>query len=354
MDLEDIQRGRPGVGPGLARAGLRVLSWGWDAAQRCKRVAYAAGLRRRVWLDVPVLSVGNIAVGGTGKTPFVAWLVAHLRAAGRAPGILARGYGESAAEAGGLNDEGAVLEHVLGAGMPQVQDPDRVRGGRALLAAHPQVDVLVLDDGFQHWRLQRDLDIVLLDATRPFGHGHLLPRGQLREAPAALARAGAIVLTRTERVRPEELENIARRVAALSAAPVCHARTEAVSLADDLAGAAVLACCGIGHPAAFLGTLEDLGARVVARRILPDHRGIPEDAWPALLAEAKAAGAECIAITRKDAVKVRRLPPEVTVVDVETVIVRGEDALQAAIAQALSARAGQFSSGSSSSGSVRS
>lgn len=331
MTLQDIQGGRRGVGASLARAGLEVLSWGWAAGLGLGAAARRLGLARPRALPVPVVSVGNLAVGGTGKTPFVAWLAGRLGAAGHHPGILARGYGPRAPGALGLDDEGAVLRHVLGPNVPQVQDPDRLRAGRVLLDAHPEVDVLLLDDGFQHRHLKRDLDVVLLDATRPFGYGHLLPRGLLRERPAALRRAGAVVLARSERLDAERLETLRGRVHDLTPAPVAVARTEVVGPAAGLDGVPVLACCGIGNPQAFVGTLEDLGARVVARRFLPDHGTLPADGWPGILARARAAGAERVAITRKDAVKHENLPAEVVVVDVRTVVGEGAEDLWAAV-----------------------
>jgi len=329
VTLTEIQAGRAGFVPALARAGLHVLSWGWRLGNAARGAAFDLGLPRPTRLDVPVISVGNIAVGGTGKTPFVIWLAKRLIAAGHSPGILARGYGDASADDRTLNDEGAVILRALGDRVPQVQDPDRVRGGSVLRRTHPEVDVILLDDGFQHRRIARDLDIVLLDAMRPFGYGHVLPRGLLREPPKALRRAGAVILTRTERVAPETVEAAAVRVRALIGRDPAQARSEPApsALVEELSGASVLACCGIGNPEAFVGTLEDLGARVVARHLLHDHEALPAEAWPDLLAEAKAAGAECIAVTRKDAVKYAHLPPEVTVVDVETVISAGEDAL---------------------------
>ncbi len=173
------------------------------------------GLKARHALPVPVISVGNLTAGGTGKTPFTVWLARALLAAGRRPGVLSRGYG-ARAEGSLLSDEGAVRAALLGPGVPQVEAPDRVRGGASLLAAHHEIDVLLLDDGFQHVRLRRDLDVVLLDATDPFGGGHLLPLGMLREKPSALARAGAVVINRAERVTAKTLEGLRARVRALA------------------------------------------------------------------------------------------------------------------------------------------
>lgn len=332
MNLREIQGGGGGVLGACARGVLHVLSWGWAAGAEVRGALYALGLRRPVHLEVPVISVGNLAVGGTGKTPFVAWLARRLLAAGHRPGILARGYAGPLPERV-LNDEGLVLAHLLGTAAPQVQDPDRLRGGRELLAQHPEVDVILLDDGFQHRRIARDLDIVLLDAMEPFGFEHLLPRGRLRERPSALQRAGAAVLTRTERVSTEAADATAARVAGLFSGRVARTRTEPVpaALGDELSGAAVFAVCGIGNPRAFLGTLADLGTRVVGQRILRDHEVMPAGTWQDITAEMREAGAECIVTTRKDAVKYDDLPPEVVVVDVETVVVSGEEALWGAV-----------------------
>ncbi len=332
MNLRDIQGGGGGALGAAARVGLRVLSWGWAAGAWAKEAGYTMGLRRSRRLEVPVISVGNLAVGGTGKTPFVAWLARRLLEQGHRPGILARGYGGPLPERT-LNDEGLVLAHLLGSDVPQIQDPDRVRGGRALLEQHPKVDVILLDDGFQHRRVARDLDIVLLDAMEPFGLGHLLPRGRLRERPGGLRRAGAAVLTRTERVRDDVAEAALKKIASFVRGPLARARTETVprSLRDELGGAAVFAVCGIGNPAAFLGTLADLGTRIVGRRILQDHEVLPQSTWLDISAQAREAGAECIVTTRKDAVKYDDLPSEVVVIDVETVLVEGEAALWEAV-----------------------
>src|SRR5687768_6617186 len=136
---------------------------------------FDAGLLRVERAAVPVISVGNLTAGGTGKTRLVHWLVAELRGRGLRPGVLSRGYGRAPGQA--LNDEGRMLAAAF-PGLPQVQEPDRVRGARALVAASG-VDVIVMDDGFQHRRLWRDLDVVCLDATSPFGGGACLPAGLL-------------------------------------------------------------------------------------------------------------------------------------------------------------------------------
>jgi tetraacyldisaccharide 4'-kinase len=289
-----------------------------------------------------VLSVGNLAVGGTGKTPFTAWLAAGLHRRGRHPGILSRGYGPRAAD-GGLSDEGAVLRRALGDQVPQREDPDRWRSGQRLLAERPELDVLLLDDGFQHWQLARDLDIVLLDATRPLGYGHLLPRGLLRESPRALARAGVVVVTRAEQVDDDALAAIRARVAGLTSAVVAVARSRpsGVEVAGVthppgwVRGRRVFAVCGIGNPEVFVAHLEALGAAVVGRRFLADHAAPSDADWTGMREQAWAAGAQLVVTTRKDAVKLAALPTDVAVYDVATHLEEGEAELWAAVERVL-------------------
>ena len=326
MTLAEIQAGGGGALGVLARVGLRILSFGWGAAQVAKNVAYRIGLRRARQVDRPVVSVGNLVAGGTGKTPFVIALAQALRDLGSAPGILARGYRREPGEA--LNDEGREILEALGDGVPQVQDPDRVRGGRRLIAAHPGVDVVLLDDGFQHRRLHRDVDIVLLDATQPFGHGYLLPRGLLRESPRALSRAHLVVLTRCEQVEASALDALTARVQALNAqAPVfrVHTQPTTVRFADRterpaaLAGRRVHAAAGLGNPTALHRSLEGLGADVVAFTPLRDHETPTADRWRALARAARDDGAVLV-ITRKDAVKLDALLPGMAVLEIRAVL----------------------------------
>jgi tetraacyldisaccharide 4'-kinase len=341
MGIRDIQAGGGGALGALARLGLWPLTAGYALSVGARSLAYRWGLVRSTRLAVPVISVGNLAAGGTGKTPFTALLVERLRARGRKPGVLARGYGPRVP--GGRSDEGAVLAALCGADLPQHEDPDRVRGGRALLAAPQPPDVVLLDDGFQHRRLARDLDLVLLDATNPFGHGHLLPRGLLREPLGQLRRAGLVVLTRAERLTPEALARCGAEVARHTAAPLLVARTRPTALwvgglrkePTALAGTPVLAFAGLGNPDAFAGTLADLGADVRARLFVRDHAGLDPAGWQALRAQAKEAGARWIVTTRKDAVKHEHLEDDVAVLDVATEVVSGAEHLERALDRVL-------------------
>ena len=258
--------------------------------------AAAAGLRGRLYdrgllpvarLDVPVVCLGNLSAGGTGKTPAVVWVARRLADRGLTPGILSRGYGGG----GGEGDEVRLLNELLG-DVPLEQDPDRVAGGRRLVQRG--VDAIVMDDGFQHRRLHRDLDLVLVDASRPWGlpatdegqepvRAHL-PRGLLREGPAALGRAHAILITRSDQVSAETLQRLEARLEDdAPGCPQCRAEHRPVGLRSPasagserllpsaLRGREVDLVSGIGNPDAFEATVRGLGATVVEHRRFADH-----------------------------------------------------------------------------------
>jgi len=243
--------------------------------------------------------------------------------------ILSRGYGSDGPEG---NDEAQVIARHLPS-VPHFQDPDRHRAGSAVAS---DFDLFVLDDGFQHHPLHRDFDLVLVDATDPFGGGWCPPGGRLREPLSALARADGVVLTRCDRVPPEELGEVMRAVRARTAAPVATARFAA--RADrDLSGLPVLAACGIGNPHAFVLTLESLGAEVERTRFFRDHH-----AFTAEDASALASQPLQVAVTEKDAVKLAPLWPEggapLAVVTIEFEFVLGGEELLDAIDRAVPLR----------------
>lgn len=331
----------------LARRGgkvelLRVpaLLFGVVAGLRGK--LYDRGWLARERLDVPVVSVGNLTAGGTGKTPMVAWLVRELRRRGRRPGVLSRGYGAAPDDAERANDEARMLARLL-PDVPRVQDPDRARGGRRLVRERG-VDVCVLDDGFQHRRLARDLDLVLVDATRPWGLPApadggapvraLLPRGLLRERPGALARADAIVLTRADLVDERTREGLSRELYELAPGrPILLAVHRAARLRGpggesrppgELAGRPVDLVSAIGNPEAFERTVAGLGARVDTHRSFPDHHDYVE-------ADLRDLGrnGRWVVTTAKDAVKLEPLGAAVRVLEVELELVDGAGVMEA-------------------------
>lgn len=284
----------------------------WCGVAAARNAGYDRGLLRARKVAATVVSVGNLTVGGTGKTPTVAWLCELARARGRQPGVLARGYGR--APGAKLNDEGAMLQRQL-PWLLQEQDPDRVAGGERL--ASMRADYIVLDDGFQHRRLHRDLDLVCLDAARPFGNGMCLPAGDLREARRGLRRAGIVFLTRCSAVDPRALVERVARVRELAGRKVQvfltdHAPVEVVAQPEglalplrDLRGRRCVLLSGIARPASFRATMEALGADVVGEFRHRDHHRFTADEVAAAARAAAAADAWLVTTEKDDA----RMPP---------------------------------------------
>lgn len=295
-------------------------------------------------VDLPVISIGNISVGGTGKTPFVEWMIRYFEARSVQVGVLARGYGRKSGEL--LNDEGRMLQETF----PEVlqeQNPDRVAGALRLLDRG--ADGIVMDDGFQHRRLHRDLDIVLIDVTRPFGLAApdgggdpvqaFLPRGFLREGPRALKRAQCIVLTRCDGVSPERLQDLKKWIQAR--APKAHlveAMHRAIALQDPagqrqpldaLKGQSARLISGIGNPAAFERSAELAGLKVQDHRIFPDHHDYKREDLAFLEQTVGTDSAPVVLTTAKDWPKLQGLVPEAStwVLLVEMELVRGEQGL---------------------------
>jgi len=270
--FELISGQRPGVAASIARALLRPLSALYGVLVRTRNALYDyAG--SPAWLDVPVISVGNITVGGTGKTPMTLWVCRQLLKRGIRPAVLSRGYKTAA---GRPPDELMVVARRCPEAVG-VAHPNRVAAGRLAVREY-HVGAAVLDDGFQHRRLGRDLDLVLIDATCPFGYGHLLPRGLLREPVDGLRRADALVITRCDQVSPQERAALADRLRRLAPqAPIvaCRHRPEGFCTLDGARHPGprgrVGCFAGIARPDAFERTLADLGLAPAAIRWWPDH-----------------------------------------------------------------------------------
>lgn len=326
--------------------------------------AYGAAVRgRNAWYDrpqhvrraaLPVISIGNLAVGGTGKTPLVAWLARRLGADGVAPAIVSRGYGGAAGpgpvivstgtgprvDARICGDEPHLLARSL-AGTIVIVGANRFEGARAAFEAG--ASVVVLDDGFQHRRLARDLDVVLLDGRSPFGNGRLLPAGPLREPPGSLRRAGVVVLTRLREGDAADRAIAAVRAAGFSG-PIVRAGHRAVGFASASGETApgpkrAIAFCGIGDPELFRADLESAGVRVLALRAFRDHHAYSLAALETLDAEASRAGVPLVTtdkdFSRLEAIAgalLHKLP--LIVLRIETVV-WDESALMGAVRGAL-------------------
>jgi tetraacyldisaccharide 4'-kinase len=287
----------------------------YGAASHLRARAYRTGLLKSQGLNGVVISVGNLTVGGTGKTPMVLWIAEKLLAAGKNVGILTRGYrGESisttdsagATASDNTSDEVRLLQARLGHRVLFGVGPDRHKNGMQLAARG--VNWFVLDDGFQHLQLARDVNIVLIDAANPFGGGRLLPAGRLREPLSALARADIIVITRSNHAAA--VETLIRRhtdapifyaqprIDKISA--VTNGRISTTALALLPGSKKLFAFCAIGNPNAFLLTLREVGVEVAGHSFFPDHhRYTPNDAAQ-ILRDARAAGADGLICTEKD------------------------------------------------------
>lgn len=270
-----------------------------------RRACYGSGACSRHRLPVPVIIVGNITVGGTGKTPLVIALCEALAARGFTPGVVSRGAGrrDPARVAVVAGDASAAMvgdEPLLIArrGVPVAVGADRAAAGRALLAAHPQCDVIVADDGLQHYALERDIEVAVLDGARGIGNGWLLPAGPLRESVARLDRVDEIVVNGAWRA-PRSLPRPASATMQLVARRFVNVTDPSRTCsASDLKGARLQAVAGLGHPERFFAMLRALGLEATTRAFPDHHEYAPgELAFP---------GADAILMTEKDAVKCGR------------------------------------------------
>ncbi|MGO9599856.1 MAG: tetraacyldisaccharide 4'-kinase [Isosphaeraceae bacterium] len=298
-----------GPAAAAARLGLGVGSAVYGVGVAARNLAYDRAWKKVHRASVPVISVGNITLGGTGKTPMVEWIARWYRRRGVRVALLSRGYGHE----GGINDEGLVLEENL-PDVPHLQDPDRVALAE-IAAAELETELIILDDGFQHRRLARDVDLVMLDALDPFGLGRLFPRGLLREPISALRRASAVILSRADLLEPAGREPICRLVREKAPrVPFVMARHAPLDLVDGdghasplelLRDKEVVAFCGIGNPEGFRRTILPLCGRVLDLKIFPDHHAYKAGDVASLAAWAKNVRANFALTTQKDFVKLR-------------------------------------------------
>ncbi|HEX6992854.1 MAG TPA: tetraacyldisaccharide 4'-kinase [Gammaproteobacteria bacterium] len=335
------------------RWALWPLSALFRALVSSRAAAYRGGVKRSVRLPVPVVVVGNVTVGGTGKTPFVIWLARELAARGHSPGIVTRGYRGRAAgsplrvTAASSTDDAGDEPVLLAArtARPVVAAADRVAAAEALLDDVPGVDVLLSDDGLQHYRLARAFEIAVVDAARGFGNGLCLPAGPLREPVTRLATVDAVVVNDGSGVGPDDAPAEPRSALRgipgdVPRVPMRLAVTRVYRIADGIeasldafAGRTVHAVAGIGHPERFFRMLERAGIFVL-RHPLPDHAPLRTEDLPR-------EPAVPVLVTEKDAVKLRgAAPDDVWCVTVDAVVGAAEgERLVTAIEAAMLAHA---------------
>lgn len=347
---------------GLGGAALLAPLWPAELLFRAGAAArgalYARGVLAAAVAPAPVISIGNVAVGGAGKTPAAIAVAERLVTRGRTVAVLSRGYGATRSDPRVVSDGRALRLGAAEGGDEPVLVARRVPGARVLCgprraALVPQAvalgaDVLLLDDGFQHRALARDLDVVVLDAANPVGNGRLLPAGPNREPLSALARAGLAWLSRVDRAEPAALERLRRLAREATGRPPVESRHAPVDVVDGtlsasrgagaLRGRRVLLLSAIARPASFRRTAESLGAEVALERAFPDHHRFGAAELDAALAAADGARCELVVTTEKDAV---RLPPEraadprLCAIRISAELLAGADALDAALAAAL-------------------
>lgn len=345
FDRESLIEIASGERRGLVASLTRCLAW-------CLSQVYRLVVGIRNWrfnsgrnvtkIEVPVISIGNITTGGTGKSPLVIWIAQFLRSHGSRVAVLSRGYG---AKANQTSDEALELEQRLN-DVPHLQDPNRVASARIAID-ELEMQTLVLDDAFQHRKIERDLDIVLIDCTRPFGFGYLLPRGLLREPLGSLARADLVVLSRCDQVTQSDITDIESRIRQNTNALIAKIVSNASHLLqadgqtttlDSIRGLKSYAFCGIGNPENFWATLEQLDFNVRGTLPFPDHHNFDREDINRIGESAKRCHAEALLCTHKDLVKIgvnelHGIP--VYALIIQTKFIDGQEEIQAAILEAL-------------------
>ena len=314
----------------VASVALSPLGGLYAVAMKARRGLYRRGLLRVREIKVPVISVGNLTMGGTGKTPLVEWIADSLAAANRRVCILTRGYGRAhpnqrvivsngvqiLSDAEQAGDEAFLLAERLKDRAAVISDADR---GSAALWAIENLgsEVLILDDGFQNLGLARNLDLVTIDATNPWGNGRLLPSGILREPPTELARADCTVLTRVD--ESDRIQELELEINELSKGrPVFRTRMKIVGLrrvnaetdlraAEEIKSSIAAAFCGIGNPQSFFAQLRSTGYQLGHTQDFRDHQVYKQADIDRLVRAAIAGGAEVLLTTAKDEVKLRLL-----------------------------------------------
>ncbi|WP_397568516.1 tetraacyldisaccharide 4'-kinase [Schlesneria sp. T3-172] len=353
--LHELLSGRrAGPGASLLRGGLTLASSAYSAVMTLRNTAYDQGWLKTHRVSVPVISLGNITTGGTGKTPTAAWLANWLRACGRRPGLLSRGYralsptdqSNTGEQPQCGNDEKLVLDRLCPE-VPHLQQKDRVGSARRAVQEFG-CDVLLLDDGFQHRRLDRDLDLVLIDALQPWGYGYPLPRGLLRERQTGLSRADLILITRANQCSKHDLATLRSELQRLCPGTACidlaFKPTQAVDLhwqahpLSTLKDKNCIAFCGIGNPKGFEQTVSSIETNCKQFRHFADHHHYSRNDHLELEQLAATVGADVVLTTQKDLVKIAAdqwKGPPLLAIEIGLEFLAGQDLLETRLRQIL-------------------
>ena len=305
----------------VLRAALAIAGKIYSLIIRLRNLLYDKQVLKTHHSKAIVISIGNITLGGTGKTPLVVWLCNYLHRQNLSCAILTRGYKtytKTNELPNTLIDEPAVLLE----NCPQAEiiiDPDRVAGAAKAIEKFG-AKVLIMDDGFQHRRLVRDLDIVTIDATQPFGFEKIFPAGLLREPLTSLRRADAVVITRCGQIGESELRNIENKLRTVNpdilitqsihAAVNIKSKDNVETAVEKLKDSKIYAFCGIGNPDAFFNTIKALGAEITGSKNYNDHYQYTRACLADIYTQARLAGASIILTTQKDWSKIKHLKPD--------------------------------------------
>lgn len=331
----------PKTGARLLRGVASFLSFFYVSGVKVRAFLYRHGLLPSQKFPAPVISVGNLTCGGTGKTPMVEFVAKALMKKWRRPAILSRGYAAEQTPEGLVNDEFLLLKQNLPE-TPHFAGPDRIKRIREAISRN-DVDCVILDDGFQHLKIRRNVEIVLVDALNPFSNRRVLPRGLLREPINGLSRADVIVITRSNQTSIENLRAIKDEIKAIAPGkPIALTMHRAVELTspdgatkvpcEGLAKQKVWAFCGIGNPDSFKLTLRGAGAILAGFTAFPDHHRYTLEDLKVIYAQARNEGASALVTTQKDGVKLGLIsqlgPLPLYVLKIEVAVVHGGEDLE--------------------------
>ncbi|OGW00607.1 MAG: tetraacyldisaccharide 4'-kinase [Nitrospinae bacterium RIFCSPLOWO2_01_FULL_39_10] len=320
LETKNIMEGKGG-NPILSLT-LLILSWIYGFGHFLRLTFYRTGILKTKTLPVPVISIGNLTAGGTGKTPAVIMIAEFLEGMGKKVAVLSRGYkGKAEGEINVVSDGNNVFMNPLQSGdepymmaarlkgIPVITGSDRYKTGKYAIEKFG-TEVILLDDGYQHVQLNRNLNILLLDSNSPFGNGYILPRGTLREPPSYINRSDVIILTKDKgqksEVRSQKSEVCKSRYVSESFIDMNNNKTIAL---DEAKGKKIFAFCGIASPDSFKNSLKEAVIDIKGFVSFEDHYQFSRDDIDSLISKAKETGSEILITTEKDAVRLKGFEP---------------------------------------------